>query len=147
MPILHALLSNSDVIPSCSCYIRECSRLGGTPYLRDAGCCYCTMGLFSLAPIYELSVCVSGNATVLKWLRARVTAGHGGRDTVGFPFPSVASAEDQGAFLGRTSRAMIGSARTFFYRSFRRKGGGQGRGGREINYRLGPERSLGAKDG
>jgi hypothetical protein len=49
-----------------------------TSEMQDAA----TMDLFSLAPRYELSVCVSGNATVLKWLLARFAAGHGGKDRV-----------------------------------------------------------------
>jgi hypothetical protein len=66
---------------------------------------------------------------------------------IGFPFPNVIFAEAQGAFPRRTSRATIGAARTLFHRSFRRKGGARDGGGREINYRLGPDRCLGAKDG
>jgi hypothetical protein len=97
-----------------------------------------------------LSVCISGNATAIKWLLARFAADHGKKDQRVWVSSQRYFAEDQGAFLiSRTSRATDWSSSYFLDRSFRRKGelgtGGVD-GGRELNYMLGPDRSLGAKN-
>jgi hypothetical protein len=87
------------------------------------------MGLFSLAPRYELSVCVSGKCDCAAGVVAGKVHCWPWMGKIGFPLPSVTFAEDQGAYVGAHQQGDDWSSSYFlFHRSFRRKGGGPGTG-------------------
>jgi hypothetical protein len=72
------------------------ARRNAVRYLGDADAA--TTGLFSLAPRYELSVCVSGKCDCAGVVAGKVHCWPW-MGKKGFPLPSVTFAEDQGAYV------------------------------------------------
>jgi hypothetical protein len=117
-----------DVTRSYSSYIRN----DRSPEERHS-LVAATMGPPSLVLGYESSVCVSGNATVMKWLLARF-------DDRRMGFPISVILRRSGSVSQSDKQGNDWSSSYFLDRSFRRKGGtGSLDGGRELNYSARPK--------